>query len=51
MVSLYEKSLDSFLPLANSSTDATVNDAANETYEGWQGNQISIRTLLKIIYE
>ena len=29
----YEKSLDSFLPLANSSTDTTVNDAANETYE------------------
>ena len=29
----YEKSLDSFLPLANDATDATVNDAANETYE------------------
>jgi hypothetical protein len=29
----YEKSLDSFLPLANDSTDATVNDAANETYK------------------
>ena len=29
----YEKSLDSFLPLANDATDATVNDAANETYK------------------